>query len=64
MGSLIVFSKYMVVVPIKCKSEGDVASALVKSVNHMGGKCSLLYTDDEGALNTKSTQDYLKEHNI
>ena len=30
----------------------------------MGGTPKLLYTDDEGALNTKSIQDYLKENNI
>ena len=69
LGSLMVdvFSKYMIVVPIKSKSEGDVASALIEGFNKMGRrKCKLLYTDDEGALNTnyKSIQDYLKEHNI
>ena len=58
------FSKYMVVLPIKSKSEGDVASALIEGFNKMGGKCKLLYTDDEGALNTKSIQDYLKENYI
>ena len=55
------FSKYMVVIPIKSKSEGDVASALIEGFNKMGGTPKLLYTDDEGALNTKSIQDYLKE---
>ena len=65
-GSLMIdaFSKYMVVIPIKSKSEGDVASALIEGFSKMGGKCKILYTDDEGALNTKSIQHYLKEHNI
>ena len=65
-GSLMIdaFSKYMVVIPIKSKSELDAASALIEGFSKMGGKCKLLYTDDEGALNTKSIQDYLKEHNI
>ena len=58
------FYKYMVVIPIKSKSEGDVASALIEGFNKMGGTPKLLYTDDEGALNTKSIQDYLKENNI
>ena len=49
---------------LKSKSEGDVASALIERFNKMGGKCKLLYTDDEGALNTKSIEDYLKEYNI
>ena len=30
----------------------------------MGGKHILLYTDDEGAWNTKSIQGCLNEHNI
>ena len=59
-----VFSKFMVVVPIKSKNEGDVASALIEGFNKMGGKPKLLYTDDETALSTKSIQDYLKEHDI
>ena len=65
-GSLMIdaFSKYMVVIPIKSKSEGDVASALIEGFSKMGGKCKILYTDDEGALNSKSIQHYLKEHNI
>ena len=65
-GSLMIdaFSKYMVVIPIKGKTEGDVASALIEGFNKMGGKCKCLYTDDEPALNTKSIQDYLKENDI
>ena len=59
-----VFSKYMTVIPIKSKSEGDVAMALVEGFKKMGGFCKLLFTDDESALNTKSIQDYLKEKGI
>ena len=59
-----IFSKYMTVVPIQSKSEGDVASALIESFKNMGGTPKLLYTDDETALNTKSIQDYLKEKKI
>ena len=63
-GAIMIDAFYMVVIPIKSKSEGDVASALIEGFNKMGGTPKLLYTDDEGALNTKSTQDYLKENNI
>ena len=44
-GSLMIdaFSKYMVVIPIKSKSEGDVASALIEGFSKMGGKRKLLY---------------------
>ena len=59
-----IFSKYMTVVPIPSKSEGDVASALIESFKKMGGFPKLLYTDDESALNTKAIQDYLKEKKI
>ena len=59
-----VFSKFTVVVPIKSKNEGDVASALIEGFNKMGGKPKILYTDDETALSTKSIQDYLKKHDI
>ena len=58
-----VFSKFMVVVPIKSTKEGDVASGLIEGFNKMGGKCKLLYTDDEPALSSNSIQQYLKEEN-
>ena len=59
-----VFSKYMVVVPVKSTKEGDVASGLIECLNKMGGKPKLLYTDDEPALSSNSIQQYLKEENI
>ena len=59
-----IFTKYMTVVPIPSKSEGDVASALIECFNKMGKFPKILYTDDESALNTKSIQDYLKEKGI
>ena len=45
-GSLLIdaFSKYMVVIPIKSKSELDVACASIEGFSKMGGKCELLYT--------------------
>lgn len=59
-----IFSKYMAVVPIKSKKEGDVASGLIECLHKMGGKPQILYTDGETALNTDAIQTYLKEHNI
>ena len=44
------FSKYMVVVPIKSKSEGDVAAGLLDCFHKMGKKPEILYTDDEPSL--------------
>ena len=42
-----IFSKYMTVVPIPSKSEGDVASALIESFKKHGGfskTCFILMT--------------------
>ena len=60
-----IFSKYMTVIPIKSKSEGDVASALIQGFKKMGGFPEILYTDDdETALSTPAIQDYLKENKV
>ena len=47
-----IFTKYMVVVPISSKGEGDIASGMMEALKKMNGKPELLYTDDETALNT------------
>ena len=57
-----VFSKYMVVVPIKSRSEGDVASGLIECLHKMSHKPKILYTDDETSLNADSIKTYLKEN--
>ena len=49
-----IFTKFMVVVAIKSKSEGDVASALIECIHKMGHKPEILYSDDETALSSKS----------
>ena len=59
-----IFTKYMVVVPIKSKGEGDIASGMIEGLKKINGKPELLYTDDETALNTQAIQDYLKEQGI
>ena len=59
-----IFTKYMVVVAIKSKNEGDIASALLECLNKMGKNPEIIYTDDETSLSSKSIQDYLKEKNI
>ena len=59
-----IFTKYMVVIPIKSKSEGDIAAGMIEGLYKMNGKPELLYTDDETALNTQAIQDYLKEQGI
>ncbi|HEY9704320.1 MAG TPA: transposase family protein, partial [Allocoleopsis sp.] len=59
-----VFTKYMWVVPLKSKSEGDIASGLIECMHKMGKKPKILFTDDETALSSDSIQKYLKEQGI
>jgi len=59
-----VFSKYMTVVPVMSKSEGDLAAGMLECFVKMGSKPEILYTDDETALNTVAVQTYLQERNI
>ena len=59
-----VFDKFMYVVPIKSKQEGDVASGMIECLNKMGKKPEIIYADDEGALNKEAIQKYLKDENI
>ena len=59
-----VFDKFMYVVPIKRKQEGDVASGMIECLNKMGKKPEIIETDDEGALNKEAIQKYLKDENI
>ena len=59
-----VFTKYMVVVPIKSRQEEDVAVGLIEGLKKMNGKPELLYTDDEIAFSGASIQKYLKENSI
>ena len=59
-----IFTKYMVVVPISSKGEGDISAGMIEAFKKMNGKPELLYTDDETALNTQAIQDYLKEQGI
>ena len=51
-----VFDKFMHVVPIKSKQEGNIASGMIECLNKMGKKPEIIYTDDEGALNKEAIQ--------
>ena len=59
-----VFDKFMHVVPIKGKTEEDLASGIIESLHKMGKNPKIVYTDDEGALSKESIQTYFKEQNI
>ena len=58
------FSRYAVVIPIKSKGEGDVASGLIEGLNKFEHKPQIIYSDDEKALSTEAMKTYLKEQNI
>ena len=59
-----VFEKFMHVVPIQGKPEGDVASGMIECLNKMDKKPDIIFTDDEGALNKEAIQTYLKDENM
>ena len=59
-----IFSKYISVAPLKSKQPPDILAGLMENINKMGGKCEILYSDEEGSLNNQSVIDYLKEEKI
>ena len=59
-----IFSKFIVVVPIKTKSEGDLLAGMIEGIKQMGKKPTMIYSDDEGACRTKSFIQYFKDNNI
>ena len=60
-----VFDKFMHVVPIKGKTEEDLASGIIECIHKMGKKPKTVYTDDEGALSKEAIQtNFFKEQNI
>jgi len=57
-------SRYMVVIPIKSKGDGDVAAGLIEGLNKFDKKPQIIFSDDKKALSTDAIQKYLKEQNI
>ena len=52
-----IFSKLAAVVPLMSKDTGDVAAGILESLNKMGRKPQIIYTDDETALSSKAIKD-------
>ena len=65
-GLLIVdiFSKYLTVVPLDTKQISDVLQGIKTGFANMGGKPEVVYSDDEGALNSKEIQSYFNQNDI
>ena len=59
-----IFSKYATVIPIKTKQPPDVLAGLIEGLQKMGKKPKLLYSDEEGSLNSNDIMSYLEKENI
>ena len=59
-----IFTKYITVIPIKSKSEGDVASGIIEGFNKMGGKPKSIYTDEEASFKSQAIGKYDDDNNI
>ena len=59
-----VFSRKAVVVPIASKQPADITAGIMEALNKMGGKPKLIYSDDEGSLNTQDLVDFFKDEGI
>ena len=53
-----IFSKFIDVQPLKTKQPDDVLQGLKDGFRNMQGKPESIYSDDEGAFNSKLLQDY------
>ena len=57
-----IFTKKMVVVPLKSKEVGDVLAGIMESCQKLGGYPKTLFTDEEPAIyNSQGVIDFLKE---
>ena len=59
-----IFSKFMVIVPIKSKQPPDVLAGVIESIKKMSKPPQLIYTDAEGSFGSQVVLDYLKEEGI
>ena len=59
-----IFSKWMEIIPIKTKEEGDVASGLLEAFHKMGKPPKVIYSDNEAAMSSNALQKYFKENDI
>ena len=52
------FSKYATVIPMKGKTPLDIITGIMEGFVKMGGKPKILYSDNEGAFNSKLFREY------
>ena len=58
------FTRFLTVIPLKSKSESDFLAGLMEAFHNLGGKPSVIYTDQEPSWSGKYAQQYLKDENI
>ena len=56
-----IFTRYLVVVPIRSKGKEIFPGVMIEALKRMHGKPKLLYTNDLTTLNTQAIQDCLKK---
>ena len=59
-----IFSKFAVVVPIKSKQPPDLLAGIMEGINKMGKKPELIYSDEEGSLNSGVLKEYFDKEKI
>jgi asparaginyl-tRNA synthetase len=59
-----IFGKFCSIIPIKSKTPDEILQAIRESFIKIEGKPSSIYSDDEGAFNSKVVQQYFIDNNI
>ena len=59
-----IFSKYATAIPIASKTPPDVIAGIMEGIVKMGGKPKMIYSDNEGALNSNLFKNYCESENI
>ena len=59
-----VFTKYMVVIPVKGKDSEQLSLGLIEGFHRMQHKPKVLLTDNEAAMSSDTIQNYLREQGI
>ena len=59
-----IFSKYATAIPIASKTPPDVIAGIMERIVKMGGKPKMIYSDNEGALNSNLFKNYCDSENI
>jgi hypothetical protein len=59
-----IFSKYISIVPIKSKSEGDCLAGMIECIIKQGKNPEIIYTDEEKSFSSKYFNQYFLENKI